>query len=246
MPWGGKQMLGAHKHLGGYRVIDAMGPDPRSIEWNGLFYGPSATVRARAVDAMKDAGGQVQLSWGSFTYTVVIEDFNPEYKHEWEVKYHISCMIVSQGSGTTSPNLDTQINSDISAIDAISTPAVGVPPAIAMTIPTAVSTAVETLDTAVETVALAQPTRLIQDATLKAVQAAVLAAQTAQAVSQAAQIAADGAMVGINLDALTVTSVADGNVIFVAEQNNQAAGSDLMTVTAYVGRIAANLMLTGG
>lgn len=234
MPWGGKQMIATHKNIGGSRVLDTMGPDPRAIEWSGLFYGPNATVRARLVDAMKDAGQQVQLTWGSFSYQVVIAEFNPVYKHEWEVHYHISCEVVTQGPALPSPTLDQQVNSDMLSLNSITT------------LPVTVTTAIVSVQSSVNAVAAAQSTNLIQDATLKAMQAAVTAANTALQTAIAAQSAADAAMLGISLDAVVPTSIMDANVQFLAEQTNQALASDLATAIGYLGRIAANLAYAGG
>ena len=104
-----------HKLVGGTRVIDAMGPDPRPIEWHGLFFGPTATVRARTVDAMKDSGAAIPLSWGSFYDTVVISQFVAEYKHEWEVRYHIAVELVTSTSGQGAISLDTSVLNDINS-----------------------------------------------------------------------------------------------------------------------------------
>jgi hypothetical protein len=121
IPWGGKQQAAIHKQLGGQRVIDTMGPDPRPITWSGLFYGPSASQRARLVDTLKNQGGQVGLQWGSFSFIVVITDFEPDYKHEWECHYKITCEVVQVGPSPPGPTVDTQLQSDFSAITAIST-----------------------------------------------------------------------------------------------------------------------------
>lgn len=234
MPWGGKQMLAIHKQIGGQRVIDAMGPDPRPIEWSGLFYGPDASTRARAVDAMKDAGQQVALQWGSFNYTVVIASFEPEYKHEFLVHYRISCEVVTQGPALPTPTLDQQITSDLAAVNAMTA------------LPTSVTAPIATLQNAVNSIANAQPTKLIQDASLASLQAAVSAAQAAFFAAISAQDKADAAVVGLNLDALVYTSVADANANFLKEQANQAAASDILIAIGYLGRIYANLQYAGG
>lgn len=114
MPWGGAHHLVIHKLVGGTRVIDAMGPDPRPIEWRGLFLGPTATQRARICDAMKDSGAEIPLSWGSFYEPVVISHFHADYKHEWEVHYQIACELVTNTSGGGLFSLDNDILGDIS------------------------------------------------------------------------------------------------------------------------------------
>jgi len=93
--FGGQQKLAVHEQIGGNRVIDAMGPSPEPITWSGLFLGSSASKRARQVDALRQSGTQVSLSWGTFRYLVVVADFKAVYKHEWEVRYSIRCQVVS-------------------------------------------------------------------------------------------------------------------------------------------------------
>lgn len=117
IPWSGKQQVAVHKQLGGQRVIDAMGPDPRPIQWSGMFFGPSAATRARAVDALLQSGTQVNLSWGSFSYVVIVVDFHPIYRHEWEIRYSITCEVVTTGPVLSAPNLDQQTQADLTTLN---------------------------------------------------------------------------------------------------------------------------------
>src|SRR6185503_19125710 len=124
-----KQMLAIHRQLGGARVIDAMGPDPEPISWSGLFFGPSAGTRAREVQQICDSGQEVSLSWGSFSYQVMVAKFEGDYKHEWEVRYSISCEVIGSGSSGASFTLDQSVSQDfssaLSVVDSVvSTPAV--------------------------------------------------------------------------------------------------------------------------
>lgn len=109
-----------------------------------------------------------------------------------------------------------------------------------MTLPANVVSAIAQVQAAV---AAAAP---LENATLATLQAVVVVVQGAQATIISAQTAADAGMVGIDLDALTPTSVPDGNAAFLAEQAAQAAGSDLAIAAAYMGRLLANLSAAGG
>jgi len=116
--FGGKQMLAVHKNIGGSRVIDAMGPDPDDIKWAGKFYsfnGPSeAASRARACDSLRQSGRQVWLTWGSFSYLVVVRHFEANYKHEWEIPYQIICTVVQDGPARSfQVSLDSAVQNDI-------------------------------------------------------------------------------------------------------------------------------------
>lgn len=116
---GGIQKLAIHNQIGGTRVIDAMGPEPHSITWSGLFYGSSASKRARQVDSLRQSGSEVTLSWGSFNYTVVVADFNFTYKNEWEVRYSIKCEVVNNNNQSQPVSLTAIFTIDFSNVLAI-------------------------------------------------------------------------------------------------------------------------------
>ncbi len=91
--FGGQQQLVTHKLIGGQRIVEAMGPDPDNIRWRGRFRGPDALGRAQAVDAMRQAGAAVPLTWGGLFYMVVIQHFKPSYEKGWEIPYEIECVV---------------------------------------------------------------------------------------------------------------------------------------------------------
>jgi hypothetical protein len=234
MPWGGKQQLAVHKQLGGRRVIDAMGPDPHPISWHGLFFGPTASARARAVDALKDSGAQVGLVWGSFAYVVVICEFEADYKHEWEIAYKISCEVVAQGPPGPPPTLDAWLAQELAFLAAL--------PAI----PAATQTQITATQTAINAIAQTQTNQQIANASLAQIQPAVVAAEAAYNSLLAAQQAADSSVTGINLDAITGASTQDGIATFTAEQSNVGLASDLTTALGYMGRVVGNLTTAAG
>lgn len=234
MPWGGKQQLAIHKQLGGQRVIDAMGPDPRPIEWHGLFFGTAAATRARAVDALKDSGAQVGLVWGSFAYVVVVSEFDADYKNEWEIAYKISCEVVAQGPGGPAPTLDNALATDLATLTANTSIAPATQSMIAAT------------QTAINTIAQAQQNNQIQNASLSQIQAAIVAAEAAYNSLLTAQQAADSSVQGIDLDAITGASTLDGISTFTTEQSNVSLASDLSTALGYLGRVVGNLTTAAG
>lgn len=115
-----------------------------------------------------------------------------------------------------------------------------------MPISAATTALIDAAQTAVDNVAAASPTGLIADATLLQVRTAVTAAIVAYNAILAEQQLMEGAILGINLDALTQTSVLDNFAIFAAEFSNIMNDSDLTTALGYMGRIVANLTLAGG
>src|SRR5580704_2062008 len=96
---GDQQIIANHHVLGANRVLDAMAVDPLPIEWGGLLLGESAASRARQLDQMAQTGAQQQLTWGSFSYQVIVAKFDFTYKHEWWINYSIVCEVVTSSSG---------------------------------------------------------------------------------------------------------------------------------------------------
>lgn len=113
---GGRQMLAKHKLIGGKRITDAMGPDPADPTWEGRFRGPNAEDRARAVDALRAAGQEVLLTFGSFQYSVVVEEFTCEYLQAYEIPYRIKCYITQVDTVDVAPSLDDSINADLTSL----------------------------------------------------------------------------------------------------------------------------------
>lgn len=111
---GGKQALAKHVLVGGKRVTDAMGPEPTDPAWEGRFRGSNAESRAQQLDAIKDAGQEVLLTFGSFQYMVVIEEFGFDYMQAYEIPYRIKCYITQVDTAQETPALDDLVNSDAS------------------------------------------------------------------------------------------------------------------------------------
>jgi hypothetical protein len=114
MGFGGQQQLTVHKLPGGARVIHAMGPDDRNMEWSGFFRGPQAVSRARQIDAMRIAGKAIDLTWSDFTKKVVIQNFQVDYtKGGFLLPYQISCVVVPAKAPSKAAGLDTTVKADL-------------------------------------------------------------------------------------------------------------------------------------
>jgi hypothetical protein len=113
---GGKQALGKHKLIGGARVTDVMGNDPDDPAWEGRFRGADAVSRAQTLDAMRAAGQEVLLTFGSIQYTVVIEEFVADYMQSYEIPYRIRCYITVVNTVAAQPSLDSLVASDNTAL----------------------------------------------------------------------------------------------------------------------------------
>lgn len=114
LTWGGQQQLAVHRLIGGQRVIDAMGPDDRTLDWSGLLRGSNAVARARQLDALRTSGQQQTLVWADFNYAVVVQNFEADYtKQGYRVPYRISCAIVPSPPSPPQPTAMQAITADI-------------------------------------------------------------------------------------------------------------------------------------
>lgn len=110
--FGGSQMLKVHKLLGGKRVIDSLGPDEDAIEWSGRFRGQDAISRMNTLDAKRKAGKAISLTWGQFSFTVVIAHFKASHEYAFEVPYTIRLEVVEEQPLQDDPGLDEMALSD--------------------------------------------------------------------------------------------------------------------------------------
>lgn len=120
IPFGGPQSLSKKKLIGGVRVIDALGPDPKPLEWSGTFWatpgGQTALDRALTLKQMADAGQPLDLSWDSLYYRVLIASFEPDYRFA-RIPYRISCEIIQDLTApvyqSNTPDADDLISADL-------------------------------------------------------------------------------------------------------------------------------------
>jgi hypothetical protein len=124
--FGGDQRLSIKKLVGGVRVIDAMGTDPRPIEWSGYFFptqdGQSALDRALTLSQMKDAAQPVALSWDELYLMVYIRSFEPDYRFA-RIPYKIVCDVLQDLTAPVyadaGPDADDLINGDLNSANTL-------------------------------------------------------------------------------------------------------------------------------
>jgi hypothetical protein len=112
---GGAQSLKTHQYPGGKRTLDAMGRDDAPLQWSGIMIGPNAEQRMLALDALRVAGQPLTLTFGTMSYTVVIQNFRGDYRRTNHCLYSISCVVQQDNSaqfGSAPPTASQQIASD--------------------------------------------------------------------------------------------------------------------------------------
>ena len=95
--FGGRQRLAVHLLPGGGRIVDAMGADEAPVSWAGVFSGPGAAERVRALERLRRDGAVLPLSWEGWRYSVIIESFEAETAHPAWIPYRLSACVVASG-----------------------------------------------------------------------------------------------------------------------------------------------------
>lgn len=107
---GGAQSLSIHKLPGGGRIVDAMGSDDGTIAWHGVFVGPDAAQRARVLDIMRQQGAPLALSFGDYTFSVIISHYEYEYASRGSIiRYRVKSEVLSQALPLNSDTEDPSI-----------------------------------------------------------------------------------------------------------------------------------------
>jgi hypothetical protein len=109
--WGGSQSLAIHRLPGGNRIIDAMGRDDADIKWSGVFSGPDACFRARALDLMRAEGDVWPLTWDGFFYSVIISHLDIDQNRPNWLPYRISCTVLRDEAASLVTTSMTAISS---------------------------------------------------------------------------------------------------------------------------------------
>ncbi|ACR29141.1 MULTISPECIES: hypothetical protein [Burkholderia] len=124
--FGGDQRLSIKKMLGGVRDVQALGTDPRPIEWAGQFFptqdGQTALDRALTLKQMMDAAQPLYLSWDEIYLQVFIRSFDPDYRFA-RIPYRISCEVVADLTAPVyeagEPDADDLIDGDLDSANSL-------------------------------------------------------------------------------------------------------------------------------
>lgn len=96
LPLGHKQKVVVNDFAGrNKRAIHVMGAQPRELCWDGRFLYQTAVPRARYLDTLCQAGESLIFVYGDFVYRTVIEEFNFEINHAFDVEYTIRLQVIA-------------------------------------------------------------------------------------------------------------------------------------------------------
>lgn len=91
---GGAQATAVHQLVGGLRTVDGIGRNDSDITFSGLFQGLTAVERARYIDNLRVEGKPLTFSYASFSYTVLIKNFDFKYQIADNVSYTITLIVI--------------------------------------------------------------------------------------------------------------------------------------------------------
>lgn len=118
--FGGTHKLTVHNLPGGERIIDTMGRDEDPITCSGIFLGQGALDRAKAMDVMRAAGNAQQFTFGTLSYTVILQTFKADYKFYAHIPFSITLTVVRDNAAPVPDNSVGAVPDDVaSAGDAI-------------------------------------------------------------------------------------------------------------------------------
>jgi hypothetical protein len=116
IPVGGSQRTVVHELIGGMRVIDAMGRADAELSWSGLFTGLAAVARAKYLDTLRIQGTAQALTFGEFSYQVLVSEFRADYRRAYRIPFHITCQVIEDLANPTTtitpPSIDAVITVD--------------------------------------------------------------------------------------------------------------------------------------
>lgn len=105
-PLGGKQVIHRHEFPGGQITQTAFGNFPEPITFKGYLTGPNALSRQQQIDAIRSAGEDVTLTYGGYSWTGKVSQFQARAKHQFLVPYELTFLPSADLSGTGGQPID--------------------------------------------------------------------------------------------------------------------------------------------
>lgn len=227
--FGGRQQVAVHRLIGGSRVVDAMGPDPEPVKWQGQFRGPNALARAQALDEIRRAGAVVELTWFDIFRAVVVTDFHADTERFYEVPYSITCEVIDDGQGAGLGAITGGLDALVAADLASATTAASSGSAAASA---AVASAQASID-AVDGLAGASSSTL----------AGVSASVSSASATLAGIVSVAEAQIGVGAGSASSTFAPDMAAWLTGQLAVVQSESVALDTKAYVDRVAVNLAL---
>jgi hypothetical protein len=114
----GEQQTVVHKLVGGKKTVDVLGVDYNRLTWSGIITGSNCSDRVSALEAMRDTGQPVTLTFDNYSFNVLIARFAPVYELPYKRPYSIEVEVISRNDAplrvdALTGSLDALVNSDV-------------------------------------------------------------------------------------------------------------------------------------
>jgi hypothetical protein len=105
-----------HTLIGGSRVVQSFGIQPKDISWRGRFFASNVQLRVQQLRLYAVSGQAINLIWkGQEAYSVIIKDFTPEFKANY-AEYSITLAVVNDLNGTLYYPAPVSIDQQVAAL----------------------------------------------------------------------------------------------------------------------------------
>lgn len=111
--FGTEQALSVKKLVGGKKQIDAMGGFPDEISWSGMLFESTASFRALFLDNLCISGSPTVLTFGLFSYSVVVKKFQASFKRFYDIPYSITVEVIENLNSPVTTLLPVSYNDAI-------------------------------------------------------------------------------------------------------------------------------------
>ncbi len=102
-----EQRVAVTELIGGGRVVQNLGVQPKRVQWRGKLFQPNVESRITALRQMAVLGAPVSITWGYEQYTCVIVAFTPTYHNINYADYEIEIEITQSNNGVLTGNPPT-------------------------------------------------------------------------------------------------------------------------------------------
>lgn len=114
--FGGSQALSVKQLVGGKRIIDAMGRIDDDITWSGILFESTASFRALFLDNLRISGAPTILTFGLFSFSVVVKEFKASFERFYQIPYSITVTVIENLNNPVTTLLPVSYNDAINNI----------------------------------------------------------------------------------------------------------------------------------
>ena len=112
-----EQKVAVIELLGGGRVVQSLGVQPKPVSWKGRLWGVNVQPRVEQLRAYSVLGTPQSIIWSGELWSGIVREFIPTYHQVYRADYDITLEITGSNNGQLTnttvnsiPNTDSQVN----------------------------------------------------------------------------------------------------------------------------------------